>query len=385
MRASALLLISIGLLTSVESEFADTVSGHESIDCSDVRLQRATFDTTTQRWSYEFAGVCKYLYWRTFKRGGSTKTIADPEEVEFVTGVAWWNQQTNQADESVTIGVHATAGEMAASYRCSTDPFVSSVSCAGAMNHDGKEWAMRLFRTREDPNRPLFAARTNITQREALKTESKPLAMIGGYAHIFSADGGVANADQTTLLAIPSLGAALTGARPDADAGVTANPALIAALADHVVIEAESLVPAAHADRGGAHVQEMAPFGPDWGGGAQLFWNTDDSGTNLIAPMNVGGPATWEATGYFTKAPDYGTVELRLTDAQAAAPQGWMPPRIRFDGYSEGVEGPVAAPLGRITVSGPIVGLALTVSGRNPASSGYLVGLDRIEFRRVAR
>jgi hypothetical protein len=158
-----------------------------------------------------------------------------------------------------------------------------------------------------------------------------------------------------------------------------------AASASRTVLEGESLARTARATAGGVFAQQMADFGSGWSGNAQLFWTPQGNDATLTSEVSVRGPGVWEATAYLTTAPDYGVVEVRVVDARlrtlTAAP---LPPNPGFDGYGAQVRGPVAVPLGRISVSGRAVALSLRVAGRNRQSSGYYVGLDRIELRRVS-
>ena len=133
-------------------------------------------------------------------------------------------------------------------------------------------------------------------------------------------------------------------------------------------VEAESLTP------GGTTlhsvIEEMSAFGPDWSGSKQRRVEgkkEGDSFTFLVpAAENL-----YDVDLYFTKGPDYGNVVVRCGGRNVCA----------FKGYDRSV-----APGGRISLpdvrsaEGEIP-LQFVVSGKDPRSVGYAVGLDAFALR----
>ena len=145
------------------------------------------------------------------------------------------------------------------------------------------------------------------------------------------------------------------------------------------VIEMESLLPKVMASAGSISAQPMTPFGPGWGGGAQLFWRPPPPQDTPIRnwpnlrtspkPIQAG---RYRVTLVHTIAPDYGIVRVFLKGQ----------PVKDFDGYAATVM-PRRLELGEFQLGPAGFELLFTVFARNPASSGYFVGLDRIELQPV--
>ena len=146
-------------------------------------------------------------------------------------------------------------------------------------------------------------------------------------------------------------------------------------------IEAEALVGTARASAGEARAQDMAAWEGDsvrWSGGAQLWWVEARPGARLTLPLRAPTAGTYELTGYFTKAPDYGDVRVRLNGVA-------LGPIVR--GYAPAVEatGPLA--LGRVTLRAGDNPIVVEIVGKDARSAGYsggyLVGIDGFVLRPV--
>jgi hypothetical protein len=74
-------------------------------------------------------------------------------------------------------------------------------------------------------------------------------------------------------------------------------------------------------------------------------------------------------TACFTKAADYAIVRLALNGQPLGSP---------FDGYGQGVTLSAPVELGAADLKAGGNELVLEVTGKNPLSSGFYVGLDRI-------
>jgi len=143
-----------------------------------------------------------------------------------------------------------------------------------------------------------------------------------------------------------------------------------------VEIEAETLVaPGKIQIRGGQAVpQPMSGFGPDWGGGAQLFWGGGAVGATLDLIVDVPQPGAWAAEILLTRAPDYGLLQFEVDQHPVTA---------RFDGYAPQVDGPVTVQLGTFAMQAGPRRVSLMIIGKNAQSTGWLAGVDRVRLRRV--
>ncbi|KAJ3056204.1 hypothetical protein HK102_011234, partial [Quaeritorhiza haematococci] len=78
--------------------------------------------------------------------------------------------------------------------------------------------------------------------------------------------------------------------------------------------------------------QDMTPFGDAWSGSSQLFWIVREPGArlDLELPVEKAGPyALWAA---FTKAADYGVVQLALDGAPLGKPLDLYAPNVAHSG-----------------------------------------------------
>lgn len=144
------------------------------------------------------------------------------------------------------------------------------------------------------------------------------------------------------------------------------------AVASTAVIEAEALLGTAKATAGGFQRQEMAGFGAGWGGNAQLFWRApppSGDGPRLIVFFDVPAAGSYDMTVFHTVAPDFGRYTFYVNDRVSSD----------VDGYHTGVALSRSV-LGRQALVAGKNQLEVRVTGKNPASSGYIVGLDRIEL-----
>jgi Protein of unknown function (DUF2961) len=147
------------------------------------------------------------------------------------------------------------------------------------------------------------------------------------------------------------------------------------------VIEAESLASRAHATAGSVRVQDMAAWEGDsasWSGGAQLWWVEARPGARLTLPLHAPTAGTYEITGYFTRAPDYGDVRVLVNGhALDTTVHGYAP--------SVAPSGPLV--LGAATLRAGENPLVVEIVGKDPRahgySDGYLVGLDGFALRRM--
>lgn len=149
-----------------------------------------------------------------------------------------------------------------------------------------------------------------------------------------------------------------------------------------IVIEAEALLGAGKVQVNGGNlaVQNMAGFGPGWGGDAQLFWSGIEPGAVLDATFSVSVPAYYDVYLHLTHAPDYGKVQTQIKGARPYWENGKP-----LDGWGPSVKPPgYPIPLGG-TAGFPLVKgenkLSVKIIGKNEKSSGYLLGIDCIALR----
>jgi hypothetical protein len=145
------------------------------------------------------------------------------------------------------------------------------------------------------------------------------------------------------------------------------------------VIEAESLAAQAKVSAGPVTTQNMQPFGPQWGGGAHLFWRPPApvdtpirNWPHLTIWLNAPAAGEYTLVLYYTAAPDYGTFRVFLNGTPVKDISGFAP-----------AVGLRKIELVRSTLKAGPQQLVFTVFSKEPASTNFLVGLDRFELRQV--
>lgn len=126
--------------------------------------------------------------------------------------------------------------------------------------------------------------------------------------------------------------------------------------------------------RTGGEVQEqdMSGFGPEWSGDAQLWWTQAKPGDRLEWGVPVGAAGRYRLEGQFTRAVDYGIVQLTWDGRDLGAP---------IDGYHDGVVATGVLDLGELDLTAGEHRLGLRVVGANPrAVPAYMVGLDYLRL-----
>jgi hypothetical protein len=137
-----------------------------------------------------------------------------------------------------------------------------------------------------------------------------------------------------------------------------------------VVVEGEALLGTAQASDGQVLRQEMTGFGNGWSGNAQMFWGVRQPGAQLRLNPILPSAGLYEVRVFFTVAPDFGIAEISLGG------QGL----ISFDGHNNSVA-LREANLGQLQLAAGPQALQLRVTGKSGMSTGYYMGIDRVEFR----
>ncbi len=151
------------------------------------------------------------------------------------------------------------------------------------------------------------------------------------------------------------------------------SPQSVTGTTSRLVLEGESTPVTANAI---ANPQSMTPFGSGWSGGAQEWLQASGPGAFLSFSVNVPAATTYGLTLALTRAPDYGIATVSV-DGRQLGPA--------FDGYGPTVSpsGPLAFGFASLS-AGPHT-VTTTVTGHNPASAGYFVGVDYLQLDDVGQ
>lgn len=117
--------------------------------------------------------------------------------------------------------------------------------------------------------------------------------------------------------------------------------------------------------------QSMTRFGKSWSNNAQLYWNPKGK-ESLWLHFSVPREGNYQVVAYFTKARDYGKFKVYVNEKRAGK---------TFDGYHANVIHAGKFHLGTVRLKkdgGNVIRLKIT--GKNSKSTGYMLGLDRIEL-----
>ncbi|MFK4088045.1 DUF2961 domain-containing protein [Kribbella sp. NPDC020789] len=137
---------------------------------------------------------------------------------------------------------------------------------------------------------------------------------------------------------------------------------------DTVRIEGESMLPAQSST---VPVDAQGNCcGVSWSGGAQAWIHGTKAGDQTVLAFTVPTTGTYELNAVLTKAADYGIVGVQV---DSAAP-------TRFDGYVASGVSTQRSGLGSKQLTAGKHTLTITVTGKNPAASGYLAGLDLLDL-----
>lgn len=150
-----------------------------------------------------------------------------------------------------------------------------------------------------------------------------------------------------------------------------ASAVTTATTGDTVVVEGESLLPPVSADEPAEAQGNCCEV--VWSGNAQLWFRATAAGSKVIANLTVPTDGAYDISAVYTKARDYGITKLAIDDTILGQP---------FDGFHSPevvIAPPVTYPGVRLTRGSHR--LTLTVTGKNPASTGFFAGIDLLRMK----
>ncbi len=141
-------------------------------------------------------------------------------------------------------------------------------------------------------------------------------------------------------------------------------------------IEAEKL-PVVASDGGRADTQRMGGYGAnEWSGEAQLFFTPKQKGAFVTVELTVPKDGRYELDVYYTKAVDYGIVQLSLDGKPLGKP---------FDGFNNGVIPSGKVPYGAVELAAGKHQLKFEVIGKNDGATGFYAGVDCLALTPATR
>lgn len=117
---------------------------------------------------------------------------------------------------------------------------------------------------------------------------------------------------------------------------------------------------------------DVQALGDKWSGGSQLFWPVDQSAAKLSLALPVKKTGKYAMTMQFTKAGDYGIVQLALDGQKLGDP---------IDLYNNGVITSGEMSFGTLDMKAGDHVLTVETVGKNEKSSNYFFGLDYVQLK----
>jgi hypothetical protein len=138
-------------------------------------------------------------------------------------------------------------------------------------------------------------------------------------------------------------------------------------------LEAESLK-VLEAKDGQATHQEMQGFGPDWSNDDQFWFLGQKPGAEATLELPVQETGKYVLSVYYTTSRDYALVQV-LVDGNPVGPP--------TDTYSAPVLAKGRTELGTVELTAGPHRITFRAVGKNPNSTGYLIGVDAIGLEPV--
>ena len=123
---------------------------------------------------------------------------------------------------------------------------------------------------------------------------------------------------------------------------------------------------------GDSSQQDMAQYHGKWSDGRQLLWNKDiKAGDRLTLALPVKTAGRFDIAAQFTKAADYGIIQVWLDEQKLGDP---------IDCFNNGVIASGELKLGACDLTAGEHKFIIECTGKNPASTGHLAGLDYVRL-----
>jgi hypothetical protein len=132
-------------------------------------------------------------------------------------------------------------------------------------------------------------------------------------------------------------------------------------------IEAENLRASVKVSEGPFDNQPTGGFAGQWSNEDQLWWRPTKANETLTLNLPAPIDGEFEVVVYLTKAKDYGKVQFAINEANVGS---------EIDLYDVNVTPTGAISLGKVKLKAGDNQVKVTITGKNDASSGYLVGID---------
>jgi hypothetical protein len=334
-------------------------------DCRGLKLKTASGFSSGTIHSYEFQGTC-----RLFEGSGDRSFL---HGTQWTRATASWDANTGSFQETVvTEGQYA--GTIVMSLKCTQDPVVTKVACARVSYHNPTGWSG--FDGAWKQYRPITRGKTTLFEARALSND----AMSPSPAPAPAGPGPGGSGGGTGVGPHPAPpGVAPDGQGPENTSEGTTHKTMKSPGTTHktmtnpsgsVSVEAEELLPNAKATSGEVGRQNMTPFGSEWGLNSQLFWHVTEQGAQLRLEPTIARAGRYEVFVVFTKAPDFGLFKASLDGK----------PAVSINGYAAAVSRDRAS-IGTYDLPAGPHELLLVTRSKDPQSTNYFVGIDRLEFK----
>jgi len=127
--------------------------------------------------------------------------------------------------------------------------------------------------------------------------------------------------------------------------------------------------------RSGGTTEVQEGFEELWSGHKQLWWKAGKPGDTLILAFPVKEAGRYNVFANFTRAADYGVIQLSINDEKLGAP---------MDFYHDGVTSTGRKPLGTVELKKGENQLKAEITGKNAkASPGHMFGLDYLSLEKA--
>lgn len=137
--------------------------------------------------------------------------------------------------------------------------------------------------------------------------------------------------------------------------------------------EGESLMIGSTVSGGYTTVQNMSGIGNKWSGAQQLWWRGGKASSVLTLRINVSEAGKYDLSGAFTKAIDYGMVDIYVNGQKIASD---------LDFCSTGIIHTVQE-LGVVSLKAGYNELKIVITGKNQGATDYMVGIDYFALKKA--